>query len=251
MTADYKVEIIPIFENNYVFLIVNYRTNEAIAIDPGEASKPLGFLKKNKLDLKAILITHHHADHIGGLSVLKTGTGAKVYAPLKNKGQIPDVDHFVSEQSLISTLGLEFKVLELAGHTLGHVAFWLPQLRWLFSGDVLFGLGCGRLFEGTFPQMFASLQKIKQLPADTLVYCTHEYTEANIRFCQQIYQQENKPVKLRPTDFISYAENVKQIRNEQLPSVPLHLKRELTTNPFLLAESVNEFKIIRELRNNF
>lgn len=251
MTADYKVEIIPIFENNYVFIIVNASTHEAIAIDPGEASNTLNFLKKNNLDLIAILITHHHADHIGGLSELKMRTGAKVYAPLKNKEQISDVDQFVCEKDLISASGLEFQVLELPGHTLGHVAFWSLRQRWLFSGDVLFGLGCGRLFEGSYSQMYLSLQKIKQLPADTLVYCTHEYTEVNIRFCNQIYQPENKPVKLNIADFMSYANDVQQIRKKQMPSIPLHLKRELSVNPFLLAETEIEFKKFRELRNKF
>ena len=230
------VELIPIFDDNYVFVIVNAADTEALLVDPGEASAALNFLEKHHLKLSGILITHHHADHIDGLPALRERLNAPVFAPLKNKQQIP-ADHYVDENDKISLSGFEIKIISLPGHTLGIQAYWFEAENWLFSGDVLFGLGCGRLFEGSFEQGYTSLQKIKKLPPATRIYCTHEYTHTNLKFC--------KSLAARDAALTDYEQQLK------VPSVPLTLALEIKTNPFLRAQSVAEFTTLRELRNTF
>ncbi|MFZ3231436.1 MAG: hydroxyacylglutathione hydrolase [Pseudobdellovibrio sp.] len=240
-----KVELIPIFENNYVFLIINTK-NEAIIVDPGEASLVIDIINIRGLLPVGILITHHHLDHIGGLELLKRMYPVPIYAPLLNKSQIILADHFVSEADSELTIGsFKIKVIDLPGHTLGHIAYWFYENKWLFSGDVLFGLGCGRLFEGSFQQMFESLQKIKTLPMETLIYCTHEYTASNLNFCKISLKITNDKKLNR------YETELLKLRNLSIPSVPLSLGIECTVNPFLTATSVDQFAQIRKLRNNF
>lgn len=248
---DWKVKILPIFTDNYVFLIQQNTTNHVIVVDPGEAEGVKNFLTKNSLKLTSIILTHHHQDHIGGVAALKDDyPAAKIYAPLKNKNEIPDADFYVQQGQSLVIENLTFEVLELPGHTLGHLAYWCKEQNWLFSGDVLFGLGCGRLFEGTFSQMFESLKAIKSLPQSTNIFCTHEYTETNLRFCDQIIQQQSE--FLIPQDQLkSYAADLRQKRNQGLPSVPLSLATELKTNPFLRASTVEQFTEVRSRRNSF
>lgn len=243
------VELLPIFEDNYVFVLVNPANNEALAVDPGEPKKLLEFLEKSQLNLKGILLTHHHNDHIGGVKELKSKLQVPIWAPLKNKHQIPDATTYVEEGHSVSAASFNFKVLELPGHTLGHVAYWTDDHRWLFSGDVLFGLGCGRLFEGTPDQAYESLGRIKKLPADTLVYCTHEYTETNLRFCKMLSRTDDSPLTGDDEVLELYENELLNKRSMGLPSVPLKLSIELKVNPFLLAENVRQFANLRDLRN--
>jgi len=175
----------------------------------------------------------------------------EIFAPLKNKAQIPQATRFVSDGDILSASSFQFRVMELPGHTLGHIAYWEESQHWLFSGDVLFGLGCGRLFEGTFEQMFQSLAKIAALPADTLIYCTHEYTETNLRFCKALSRMDMSATPSDNDDFLEYETELLKVRAEGQASVPLRLEKEKKANPFLMARSLKEFTSLRELRNKF
>lgn len=248
-TSPLRVELVPIFEDNYVFVIIDETAGQAIVVDPGECNSIREFLQAKKLDLKGILITHHHNDHIAGVRELKETFNAPVYAPFKNKNQIPFADHFVKEADIISLDHFSFSVMELPGHTLGHVAYWSPKEKWLFSGDVLFGLGCGRLFEGTYEQMYQSLQRIKALPPETFIYCTHEYTETNLQFCKMLSQYDDSPITGDDEFFEIYENELTHRRGLHLPSVPLKLFIEIKVNPFLLARNVEQFTYLRDLRN--
>ncbi|QLY24022.1 hydroxyacylglutathione hydrolase [Bdellovibrio sp. KM01] len=244
-----RVELIPIFEDNYVFCLIDDNNQEALVIDPGESSKTSNYLKENNLKLTGVLLTHHHNDHVGGVRSLISEHPAPVYAPMKNKSQIGSADTWVAEGHTVRVGPFEFQVLELPGHTLGHVAYWEPKFKWLFSGDVLFGLGCGRLFEGTYEQAYESLQRIKKLPEETLVYCTHEYTESNLTFCNMLSNLDDSPITGDSEELEMYANQLLSRREMNLPSVPLKLSVELRVNPFLLAKSVAQFTYLRDLRN--
>ena len=244
-----KIELIPIFEDNYVFVISDLSEKKAIVIDPGEATATAEYLKNNGLALSAILLTHHHNDHIGGALDLQKEFGARVYAPVKNRGQIPFADEYVKEGDVVDVESMKFSVMELPGHTLGHVAFWNADRKWLFSGDVMFGLGCGRLFEGTPEQAFASFQRIKALPEQSLVFCAHEYTEANLSFCKMLGNNDNSPILGGDEDLELYENELVGKRGLSLPSVPLKLFIENKVNPFLLAKDVAQFAYLRDLRN--
>ena len=237
------VELIPIFSDNYVFLITNTESLDAIVIDPGEATEVLKVLSDRKLKLHAILTTHHHLDHIGGVAELKAATHCEVWAPLKNSNQI-SADHYVTQNEQLDLKGFSIQVVELPGHTLGHIAYYFTAQKWLFSGDVLFGLGCGRLFEGDYSTAFESLQKVKSFPDETKIFCAHEYTERNLQFCKA----QNFP--LNP-ELIAYEKELVAKRKLNLPSVPLVLRQEKFCNPFLLASTKGEFAKLRESRNGF
>lgn len=228
MQTKWRVDQVPILTDNFVYIVHN--TQVAVVIDPGEAGPVLSYLEKSNLVCEMILITHHHADHIQGVEEIQKAYSCTIYAPQKNQPQLPPIiNHFIQEGDLIPFYDLNFKVMELPGHTLGHVAYWVENRKWLFSGDVLFALGCGRLFEGTFQQMFESLQRIKDLADETWVFCTHDYLNRNQEFCKS----ENLPLQ-------GYH-----------PLFPLSLKQEKQFNPFLTASNLKSFQELREKRNHF
>lgn len=237
------VDLIPAFTDNYIFAVKSADNKECLIVDPGSAFEVEDYLQKNKLSLKGFLITHHHPDHIGGLSELLEKYPVPVFAPEKNQRQIPQGTVWLKEGDRVSNLGFDFVVLELPGHTLGHIAFYEPARGWLFSGDVLFGLGCGRLFEGTPEQGFTSLQRIKALPDSVLVFCAHEYTETNLSFL--------KSLAGNTSTLPEYEKELFRKRHLNQPSVPLSLGQEKESNPFLRSLSSEEFKILRAARNNF
>jgi hydroxyacylglutathione hydrolase len=177
-----QIEIINALSDNYIYLLHNDKENITAVIDPGEAEPVSKFLREKKLNLDQIINTHHHNDHTAGNKELKKIWGAKIIAPLYEKGRIPNVDIYVSEGDSISIAGKNAQVIYTPGHTLDHICFYIPDQKYLFSGDTLFYLGCGRVFEGTMEQMWKSLLKLKSLPDDTLVYCGHEYTLSNAKF---------------------------------------------------------------------
>lgn len=221
-----RVEPIRALKDNYVWAIVDSEQHAAIIVDPGEAMPVIDFLDKQKLSLRAILITHHHWDHVNGIAEILAQHNAPVYGPANE--DIPHLTHPLSSATTVNINGFpELKVLEIPGHTSGHIAYYAPDM--LFCGDTLFAAGCGRIFEGTAAQMYDSLQKIAALPAHTGIYCGHEYTLNNLRFAQTV-EPDNKNI----------AERIKQVtelRDNHLPSLPSLLSEELTTNPFLRCDS--------------
>ncbi len=248
---------IPVLEDNYIYLIINDENKEAICIDPAVADPVLQFLNEKKLKLIAILNTHHHPDHIGGNKKLKQLFNAHIYAPEKNKSQIQNADTWLSGGESLTIWKEEIQVLALPGHTLGHIAFYFKKLNWLFSGDTLFSMGCGRLFEGTPEMMWKSLKMIRSLPKETMIFCTHEYTLANLKFALHI-NHDNSALK----DFLKVIK-IKRENNE--PTVPMTLKQEISLNPFLRADDpqfkktlgldsktdVESFAYIRKLKDQF
>jgi hydroxyacylglutathione hydrolase len=178
--------------------------------------------------LSHILNTHHHNDHIGGNLALVQATGAKVVGSRKDAARIPGIDVEVVDGDSFMLGGAAAMVMEVPGHTSGHIAYWFPNNQALFCGDTLFGLGCGRLFEGTGEQMWHSLRKFLALPDETKVYCAHEYTEANGRFARTVERQN--------PDLMARIDDIRIKRQKHQPTVPLLLGEERRTNPFLRAE---------------
>jgi hydroxyacylglutathione hydrolase len=223
--SDLAVLAVPAFKDNYLWLI--HDGVHAAAVDPGDAQPILDALESHNLTLTAILLTHHHADHIGGVPQLLQRKRVPVFGP-RNEA-IPAVTEAVAggQRITVPGLGLEMDILDVPGHTRGHIAYvrHTPGERWVFCGDTLFAGGCGRLFEGTPAQMVESLAKLAALPDDTLVYCAHEYTLSNLRFADAV-EHGNKALQLRLRD-----ESAK--RSAGLPTVPSTIGLEKGTNPFL------------------
>lgn len=218
-----QIDGVPIFADNYIWLILNRQQKKAIAIDPGDAKPLQDYLCAKQLKLEAILITHHHADHVGGILPLIQNRPIPVYGP--HNPTIRGLSHPIQEPDQFSLpfLPNPITVFNIPGHTLDHIAYYLPGM--LFSGDTLFSAGCGRVFEGTMAQMFHSLQKIAALPNDTKIYCTHEYTLNNLQFAQKV-EPDNLDIQHKITE-------VKKLRTENKPSVPTQLGDEKKINPFL------------------
>lgn len=217
-----QVDALPAFSDNYIWLLQDNAAKRCAVVDPGDAAPVIAWLERNPdWRLTDILITHHHADHTGGVAQLKTLTGAKVYGPANEN--IPARDVALSDNDQLTVLGLTFAVHAVPGHTLGHIAFYHQGL--LFCGDTLFAAGCGRLFEGTPLQMYTSLERLAALPAETLVYCTHEYTQSNLKFAQAV-EPDN-------ADIAERVEQVKQLRAHGEMTLPSNLALEKRTNPFL------------------
>lgn len=216
-----KVTAIPAFRDNYVWAI--HDDHSAILVDPGEAAPILAWLERRQLHPVAILVTHHHADHVGGIREITARHAAPVYAP--GNETIPGRTHPLlgGETVSIDALGVSFRVLATPGHTLGHLCYIGPGA--LFSGDTLFSCGCGRLFEGTPAQMHTSLGHIKSLPPDTLIYCAHEYTLENLDFALMV-EPDNPALHRRLAE-------VRDLRGKGHPSLPVSLSTELASNPFL------------------
>ena len=248
---------LPAFEDNYIWLL--RRGGTVAVVDPGDAAPVLGYLAATGTRLCAVLATHHHGDHVGGIDAIVAHHAVPVYGPAAE--DIDGVDHPLADGDRfgLTDLGIDFEVLAVPGHTRGHIAYYRRGM--LFCGDTLFGAGCGRLFEGTAAQMHASLARIKALPADTQIYCAHEYTQANLRFAAAV-EPGNAATRSR-------IEATARLRNQGQPTVPSTLDLELATNPFLrwdapavaaaaqhrlgrpAADPVEVFAAIREWKNHF
>ncbi len=257
------MNVVPLkaFRDNYIWLL--RRDSDAAVVDPGDAAPVLDFLAREGLNLRAILLTHHHADHVGGVAQLVARTGARVFGPANDGVAGIDVPLAEPASVLVPGVGMEFAVLDVPGHTRGHIAYFGRDgdTRLLFCGDTLFGCGCGRLFEGSAEQMWASLSKLAALPPDTRVFCAHEYTEANLDFAFAVEPES--------PDLAQREERVAELRRRHLPSVPSALAEELATNPFLrvgepavraaaarfrgreLSDPVEVFAALREWKNSF
>ena len=215
-------------KDNYGVLLHDSASGATAAIDAPEAAPIEAALKATGWKLTDILVTHHHGDHTGGIAELKKRHGCRVVAPHGEAGKIPLVDETVREGDTVSVGKLSSKVLETPGHTAGHITYWFERDKLAFAGDTLFSIGCGRVIEGTPEMMWASLAKLRDLPADTRVYCGHEYTLANIRFAQSI-EPDNRALAARA------AEAEKQVAAGK-PTIPTTIAEERAANPFLRAD---------------
>lgn len=250
-----QIHQFPCLSDNYGFLIHDEATGATAAIDTPDAEEILRQADAKGWRITDIWNTHWHPDHAGGNAAIKAKTGAFVTGPqeVERIGAAPD--RIVDEGDTVSLGGLKARVLNVGGHTLGHIAFVFDDQRVAFVGDAIFAMGCGRLFEGTAEQMWTSLSKIAALPRETTLYCAHEYTEANARFA--IYYDPINP------DLQARVAEVKKLRAEGKPTVPMTLDIELRTNPFLRAPllkqsimrpdatDVEAFADLRERKNAF
>lgn len=247
-----KVIIIPQLKDNYAYGIIN--DNNLIIIDPAEHLTIIDYIKKNSLNLKAILITHHHADHTAGINGILKLFKIPVYSP---NIKILGTSNIIKENDIINLEFIKLNVIHTPGHTLDHVVFYNEFDKMLFSGDTLFRLGCGRVFEGTYKQMYNSLNKIYSIDNDTMVYCGHEYTETNLNFLNSIFfdNKDLKSAKVKILDQISKTGK----------SIPFNLGQEKALNPFLSSKSsqyskykkdknltdFEMFMYLRDLKNKF
>lgn len=249
----------PAFDDNYIWML--HDGHQALVVDPGDEVPVLQALQAQHLQLQAILVTHHHADHIGGVDELRAATGATVYGPAGE--EMPEPLQRMAGGDTLQLLGLSLTVLDVPGHTAGHIAWYSPDVDGrplLFCGDTLFSGGCGRLFEGTPAQMLASLDQLAALPGDTRVCCAHEYTLGNLRFAQAV-EPDNATLQ-------QYARQCVSLRERQQPTLPSTIAVEREINPFLRSrhravaqavqarepsarDDVSVFAALREWKNQF
>jgi hydroxyacylglutathione hydrolase len=236
------MQITPIscLTDNYAYIIYDNETKTVGVIDPSEAAPIITFLKKKNLNLNYILNTHHHFDHIGGNVELKKKYKAKVIGFDGDKHRIPGIDKTLKDGDKWTFGNSLVKILHIPGHTLGHICFYFEKEKIAFTGDTLFSLGCGRIFEGDHEQMLRSLNKIKKLPKNTKIYCGHEYTYKNAEFCTK-YDGDNIDLKKK-------FEKIKKLRLKNLPTIPSVLDDELKSNIFLRCDQ-NDLKIKINMKN--
>jgi hydroxyacylglutathione hydrolase len=219
-----KLIPLPAFQDNYLWLL--HDGQRALVVDPGDAGPVQAHLAAHGLQLEAILVTHHHPDHIGGVDALREATGARVWGPARER--IPEPYVRLSEGDEVEVLGLRFEVFDVPGHTAGHIAYFasdFPVAPLLFCGDTLFSGGCGRLFEGTPAQMLASLTKLAALPGATRVCCTHEYTLGNLKFATAVEPGNSQ--------LVHYRQQCEERRSRGEPTLPSTIALENSINPFL------------------
>ena len=238
-----KVEIIKCLEDNFSYILINESNKNCCVIDPGESSPVINYLEKNKLNLKYILNTHHHHDHIGGNEVLKKKFNAKIVGFIGDKGRIPQIDICINNNEIWKDDIFEAKIYHVPGHTLGHICFDFFKDKIIFTGDTLFSLGCGRIFEGSYEQMYNSLQIFKNLDKDTKIYCGHEYTLKNAEFCLA-HDTSN-------TKLLNKVEEIKEKIKLGKTSMPSTIGEELDCNIFLKSNDLENFKKLRDLKDNF
>ena len=250
-----EVHQFPCLDDNYGFLLHDSESGETACIDTPDADEYLLQAAAKGWKITAIWNTHWHPDHAGGNEAIKAATGCTVIAPADDAGKIAAVDRTVDQGDTVGLGKFTAQVINVGGHTMGHIAYHLPEAGVAFVGDALFALGCGRMFEGTAPQFWASLSRLKELPPQTLCYCAHEYTASNARFAIHA-DPENAALA-------DYAADIAKARAADQPTVPFLLKRELATNPFLRADeaelqarwgggdAVSTFAALREAKNSF
>jgi len=230
------IDPIEAFQDNYIWLIHN--DQNSVIVDPGDAGPVISALERKNLNLVAILITHHHADHIGGVIALQEKyPHIKIFAPQKDKYDFVNISLKNGDEINTPELQINYKIIEIPGHTRGHIAYY--DKKNLFCGDTLFACGCGKIFDGTHEQMYNSLKKISALPKDTKIYCAHEYTKKNISFALSL-DPDDTNLKLRKA-------LVSNIKN----TIPSSLEEELKTNPFLKCTSLEAFKRLRDLKDQY
>jgi len=230
------MEITPIscLTDNYAYVICDNNSKTVGVVDPSEAQPIISFLEKKNIKLNYILNTHHHFDHIGGNTELKKKYNSKILGFVGDKHRIPGIDIAMKDNEQWIFGNSPVKILHIPGHTLGHICFFFEKEKIAFTGDTLFSLGCGRIFEGDHKQMLDSLNKIKTLPKETKIYCGHEYTYKNAEFCMK-YENNNVDLKKK-------FEKIKKLRSQNLPTIPSILQDELKSNIFLRCDQ-------KELKN--
>ena len=238
-----RVEVIPCLQDNYSYLIIDKSNNSACVVDPSEAKPIMNFIEKENINLKYILNTHHHFDHVGGNKNLKKKYNSVVIGYKDDANRIPEIDILLEDNQIWKADNFEAKIMHIPGHTTGHICYHFFKEKLIFTGDTLFSLGCGKLFEGTYQDMFSSLKKIKKLSQDTKIYCGHEYTLQNSKFCIE-YDPENTKLKNKITEIKKKLEN-------NLPTIPSTLKDENECNIFLRAKDVESFSKLRDLKDIF
>ena len=238
-----KIEIIKCLKDNYAYLIIDETKRNACVVDPSEAKPIINYIEKNKINLKYILNTHHHYDHVGGNVELKKKYACNVIGFIEDKDRIPEIDILLKDNQIWKEDNFEAKIYHIPGHTTGHIAYHFFKEKKIFTGDTLFSLGCGKIFEGTHEQMFNSINRIKELPKETEIYCGHEYTLQNSNFC---LANDSKNLKLKE----KIIKIKKKIKND-LPTIPTILKDEIECNIFLKAKDLISFSKLRDLKDNF
>ena len=223
------IELVPLLRDNYAYLLRDRATGTCSAVDPSEAGPVLAAAQAREWAITHVLSTHHHADHTGGNLGLKEATGCTVVGPKPDLARIPGIDIALDEGEEFRLGAATAQVIFIPGHTRGHIAFWFRDDAAVFCGDTLFALGCGRLFEGTPAQMWSSLSKLRRLPAETRVYCGHEYTQANARFALTIDGGN--------ADLAARSGRIDDLRAAGRPTIPSTMGEERATNPFLRADA--------------
>ena len=236
------VETIRCLEDNFSYILIDQNKN-ACVIDPSESEPIINFVEKNNIKIKYILNTHHHFDHIGGNKDIKKKYNAKIVAYKNDLHRIPDVDISLKNNQIWTSENFKSKIIHIPGHTNGHICFFFENEKIAFTGDTLFSLGCGRIFEGTYEEMFSSLKKLKELPKETKIYCGHEYTLKNSEFCLK-YDKNNKRLQKKINE-------IKNKVNNNIPTVPSTIDDEIACNIFLRAKTLGEFSKLRDLKDNF
>lgn len=250
-----EVHQFPCLSDNYGYLLHDPVSEETVCIDTPDAEAYLREAARKHWQITQIWNTHWHPDHAGGNEAIKAATGCTVVAPEADAARIPAVDRMVAHGELVAIGAWDAHVIDVGGHTHGHIAYHLPEAEMAFVGDAVFALGCGRMFEGTAPQFWASLCRIKALPTSTMLYCAHEYTQSNARFALHADPDNAK--------LADYARHIEVARAAGKPTVPTTLSRELATNPFLRADdpamqarwgggdAVETFAALRAAKNTF
>ena len=236
------VETIRCLEDNFSYILIDQNKN-ACVIDPSESEPIINFVEKNNIKIKYILNTHHHFDHIGGNKEIKKKYNSKIVAYKNDLHRIPDVDISLKNNQIWTAENFKSKIIHIPGHTNGHICFFFEKEKIAFTGDTLFSLGCGRIFEGTYEEMFSSLKKLKELPKETKIYCGHEYTLKNSEFCLK-YDKNNKRLQKKINE-------IKNKVNNNIPTVPSTIDDEIACNIFLRAKTLGEFSKLRDLKDNF
>ena len=247
-----NIDIVTCLKDNYSFIIRDTKADIVAVIDPSEFEPVNNFIKKKFKKIDYILNTHHHFDHIGGNLDLKKKYNAKIIGSYKDEKRIPGLDIKLSDNENFKLGNIDFKIFFVPGHTSGHICFYSKNEKVIFTGDTLFSLGCGKVFEGTYSEMLGSLNLLKKLPVDTKIYCGHEYTQKNLDFCIK-YDISNSSYEKKKKWIIDRI-------NQNLPTIPVAMKEELNTNIFLRCDNSNvkkslgmekssELEIFKKLRD--
>jgi len=255
-----EIHQFPCLSDNYGYLVHDPGSNETTCIDTPDADAYLREAGAKGWQITQIWNTHWHPDHAGGNEAIKAATGCTITAPQAEEAKIAGIDRTVGQGDVVTLGDWEAKVIDVGGHTMGHIAYHLPEASVAFVGDAVFALGCGRMFEGTAPQFWQSLRRIKALPPRTMLYCAHEYTASNAKFA--LHADPGN------TELQAYVDEITERRAQGLPTVPSKLERELATNPFLraddrdlqadwagkggkLGDAIETFAALRTAKDNF